>query len=68
MMTDREKLIEAMAQAILAAELWPGSWDRANETERGHALYKATAALDAIEASGAAIMIPAGPYARETRA
>ena len=55
-MTEREKLIEAMARAILAAELWPGSWDRANEPERGHVLYKATSTLAAIEASGAVVV------------
>lgn len=43
-----DELVEAAARAILAAELWPGAWDKANETERGHVLHKARAALAAI--------------------
>lgn len=46
MITD--EMVEAAARAILAAELWPGSWEKANETERGHVLYKARAALTAV--------------------
>ena len=42
-----DEMVETVAKAILAAELWPGAWDKANETERGHVLYKARAAIEA---------------------
>lgn len=46
MITDH--MVEVTARAILDAELWPGSFDKANETERGHVLYKARVALTAV--------------------
>jgi hypothetical protein len=72
-MTDREKLVEAMARGMFP--FW-----FSDEAKRLHSKDAtvpslqlqckgyATAALAAIEASGAVIMIPAGPYAKETRA
>jgi hypothetical protein len=79
-MTEREKLIEAMARAICDewGYLWDGDPDEDSqvspENNKGYderpskLLFRtaATAALAAIEAMGAVIMFPAGPYAKET--
>jgi hypothetical protein len=69
-MTDREKLIEAMARAMFdkhqSRSGSPHPWEPVKY--RKPWLEEAEAALAAIEAMGAAIMFPAGPYAKETRA
>ena len=43
-----QKLVEKVAEAILASELWPGAWEKANEVERNAVLHKARAALSVI--------------------
>jgi hypothetical protein len=74
-MTDREKLVEAMARGVFnhwqfqAGSVLAVAWVAGgNSTKQGEARDYATAALSAIEAMGAVIMFPAGPYAKETRA
>lgn len=39
--------VEAAAKALLEAGLWRDAWDRANEVEKGDALFKAEAAISA---------------------
>ena len=46
-MTEQER-VEKVAEAILASELWPGAWEKANEVERNAVLHKARAALSVI--------------------
>ena len=41
-----------IAKAILEAGLWPGAWEKANEVERNDALFKARAALAALNEAG----------------
>jgi acyl-CoA synthetase (AMP-forming)/AMP-acid ligase II len=69
-MTEREKLIEAMARALCAriypspdfkpeGSTWPSAWERS----RCEFTYQATAALAAIEAMGA-VVVPVEPTDR----
>jgi hypothetical protein len=66
-MSDREKLIEAMAQALFDGVLWQGAWEKANDVERGRARWDATAVLAAIETMGA-VVVPAEPTDEMRRA
>ena len=48
----REEIVEVLAVPILDAGLWKGAWQKANDTEKADARWKATAALAALEGAG----------------
>ena len=49
-MTECDELRQAVARAILEAELWPGAYAKAPEAEQNYAAHKADAAIAAYEA------------------
>ena len=49
-MSNRDELRQAVARAILEAQLWPGAYAKAPEAERNHAFAEADAAIAAYEA------------------
>lgn len=47
---------EIVARALFDANLWRGAWDKANEVEKNDALFKADAALLALDEAGWAVV------------
>lgn len=47
--SNRDELRQAVARAILEAQLWPGAYAKAPEAERNYVVYQADAAIAAYE-------------------
>lgn len=47
-----EDAVEAIAGAILEAQLWPGAWNQANEAERNMFMHSAAAVIESVLARG----------------